>query len=81
MGWVEYSYDPDPSDTTMEMLFLYIFNPGEIPRVEEEIHVMGLFTQDTWIELMEEAGFQTEMLDYPVAEDGSEMYLLVGTAR
>ncbi len=81
MGLVEFSYDPDPSDTTMETLFIYIFNPGEKPRVEEDIHVMGLFSQETWIELMEEAGFQAETLNYPVAEDGHEMYLLVGAAR
>ncbi len=81
MGWVELSYDPDPSDSTMETLFLYIFDPAEKPSVEKDIHVTGLFSQDTWIELMEEAGFQAEKFDYPVAEDGHEMYLLVGTAR
>ncbi len=81
MGLVEFSYDPDPSDTTMETLFLYIFDPAEESTVEKDVHVTGLFSQNTWIELMEEAGFQAEKLDYPVAEDGHEMYLLVGTAR
>ena len=76
---VEYDHDPDPTDTTLESVFLYIIKGADgSVRVEEDRHITGIFPIDTWLGLMEEAGFRAKRLPYPVHEDGSEGWLLVG---
>ena len=76
--FIEYNYDPDPEDNSLESIYFYIFNEGGKLRIEQDHHVAGLFSLDTWETLMIEAGFQVEKRPYPVHEDGREAYLLVG---
>ena len=78
---VEYTYDPDPADTTIESLMWYVIREGGELRVERDRHVLGLFPLSTWTELMEEAGFATEKVPYDVHDDRREAYLLVGVLR
>ena len=79
---VEYEHDPDPSDTTLESVFLYIIKgaDGNV-RVEEDRHITGIFPIGTWLGLMEEAGFRAKRLPYPVHEDGRDGWLLAGVLR
>ena len=79
--FIEYNYDPDPGDNSIESIYFYIFNEGGKLRIEQDRHVAGLFSLDTWETLMTEAGFQVEKRPYPVHEDGREAYLLVGVLR
>ncbi len=81
LTFVEYTYDPDPNDTTIESIFFYIMNEHGDLRIEQDRHVTGLFPLNTWLKLMTEAGFEVEKWPYPVADDGHEMYLLVGILR
>ncbi len=76
---IEYQYDPDPSDTMMETLMLYLIRTAEGLRVEQDRHLHGLFPLQMWLDLMSEAGFTVEKHPYPVHDDGRESYLLVGT--
>ena len=78
---VEYAYDPDPADTMVETVFFYLIRDQDGLRVEQDVHVTGLFPLATWLELMGEAGFDVERRPYPVHEDGREAWLLVGVAR
>ena len=80
--YIEYSHDPDPSDTTVESLIFYILerDDGTID-VQKDRHVTGLFSIETWLKLMNESGFNAEPYPYPVHEDGREGVLLVGTLR
>lgn len=78
---IEYEYDPDPSDTTVETLMFYLIRQNGELNVELDRHVIGLFPIQTWLALMEEAGFTAEKRDYPVHEDNSQAYLLVGVLR
>jgi SAM-dependent methyltransferase len=61
---IENYYDPDPEDTTYEMTFVYLIREKRKLRVETDHHVMGLFETATWIELLEEAGFEVRMVAY-----------------
>ena len=79
--FVEYLHDPDPSDTTVESIFLLMFKEGEEVRVEEDRHTTGLFPVDTWLSLITEAGFAVERRPYPVHADGHEAYLLVAVVQ
>jgi len=68
MRFLQWDYDPDPADTTHACFFTYLFREGNGPvRVESEEHVMGLFSRETWVELIARAGFQPYVLPY----DGS----------
>jgi SAM-dependent methyltransferase len=75
---VEYGHDPDPGDTTTECIFLYFIREGGEVRIEQDRHVTGLFSLETWLGLMREAGFDAETTPYDVHEDGREAYLLLG---
>lgn len=77
--YFEYTYDPDPSDTTVRTLMWYLIREGGgDPRIERDVHVGGLFPLSTWEGLLEEAGFRVEQDSYDVHPDGHEGRLLVG---
>jgi SAM-dependent methyltransferase len=61
---IENYYDPDPQDTTYEMTFVYLIRDKGRLSVETDYHVMGLFEMATWIELLEEVGFEVRMVAY-----------------
>jgi SAM-dependent methyltransferase len=57
--WVEWRWDPDPSDETYLTDFAYLFRePDGSIRAESDRHVEGLFSQATWLELLEDPGFR-----------------------
>lgn len=60
LTFLEYCYDPDPSDTTVESVMVYLIRRGAEVRIEEDRHVTGLFPKGTWLRLLEEAGFSVE---------------------
>ena len=78
---IEYTYDPDPADTTIETLSWYFIREGPNLRIEQDRHVMGLFSLKTWVELLERSGFEVEKVPYDVHDDHREAYLLVGVLR
>ena len=47
-------------------------------QVEVDHHVTGLFPIAAWQRLLTEAGFDVDRVDYPVSEDGRDMWLWVG---
>ncbi len=56
---VENLYDPDPSDSTYEMLFIYIIRQNGRLTIEADRHTAGIFSLQTWHRLFKETGFQT----------------------
>lgn len=75
---LEYIYDPDPADTTIDVLNWYLFNENGRLRIEQDRHVYGLFPQQTWLSLMAEAGFAVRKVPFHLNEGDREMFLLVG---
>lgn len=73
-----HEFDPDPRDTTIEALYLFVLHRGGRIEVLEDRHVLGLFPLATWTSLMAAAGFRVEKRPYPVHEDGHEAWLLCG---
>ena len=81
LTFIEYRHDPDPSDTTIESLFYFILrNDGEV-RVEQDQHLTGLFPLDTWLKLLDQAGFEVEHVSFPAYEGGYGGNLLAGVLR
>lgn len=79
LTYVEYRYDPDPSDTAVEHRFIYFIRRGAGLRVEEDRHVTGLFPFATWVDGMAAAGFDVEQFPYITHQDGLEIPMLAGT--
>ncbi len=81
LTYVEYDHDPDPSDSTIETIFVYfVTEKGEF-RVEMDRHVTGLFSIETWGRLFAEAGFITHRMPYPVTDHPESDFLWVGVLR
>jgi len=78
---LEYTYDPDPTDTTIESLSWYLIREGSGLRIEQDRHVLGLFPRRTWVERMDQAGFEVEKVPYDVHDDHREAFVFVGTLR
>ena len=62
--------DPDPTDTVIESTITYTITEGRSRRVETDVHFSGLFSLDMWICLLEECGFDTQVLPPPGDGDG-----------
>jgi SAM-dependent methyltransferase len=57
--YLEWSYDPDPSDTTVITDYVIALREGDQPiRVIHDQHVFGLFGRDEWLNLLAEVGFR-----------------------
>ncbi len=61
---IENHYDPDPSDTTFEALFVYILHRLGKLEIYHDRHTLGLFKLKTWEDLLHEAGFDAKRSDF-----------------
>ena len=56
--FLEWTWDPDPLDTTFTVDYAYLLREADgSVRVEHDRHVEGLFPRATWRRLLEETGF------------------------
>ncbi|MGH2711844.1 MAG: class I SAM-dependent methyltransferase [Actinomycetota bacterium] len=75
--YLEWSYDPDPDDTTYETHYAYMLRDenGNVS-VEQDRHILGLFPRDSWLAWLTEAGFAAEVRVVDLGEDEpSEVFL------
>jgi SAM-dependent methyltransferase len=66
LRYLEWTWDPDPSDSTYLADFAYLLRENGDVREVRDRHVLGLFARTTWMELLERAGFEArrERADY-----------------
>jgi SAM-dependent methyltransferase len=76
--FIEYVHDPDPSDTTIESIFFFIFQEDGQLRIEQDRHITGLFPLETWLRLMRDARFEVEEIRHPACEGGYAGNILIG---
>jgi hypothetical protein len=63
MRWVEWTWDPDPDDTTYLADYAYLMRERDgSMHVEHDRHVEGLFSRETWLRLLTEAGFRPSVV-------------------
>jgi hypothetical protein len=77
LRYLEWTWDPDPSDTTYIVDFAYLLKEadGDV-RVEHDRHICGIFSRATWLKLLEEAGFRAERREG--VEDETALDIFVG---
>lgn len=76
LTYLSYVHDPDPADTTFEMLLNYVINEAGRVRTIEDRHTCGLFSIEQWRAMMTDAGFDVE-----IADDDLPWTLFVGIKR
>ena len=70
LRYLEWTHDPDPTDTTYAVDFAYLLREANgVMRVEHDRHIEGLFGRDEWLQLLREAGFQPRSLIDPWKRD------------
>lgn len=79
LRYLEWSYDPDPTDHTCVTDMAYLLRDGDRVEVVHDRHLCGLFGRDQWTRGLAEAGF----VDIEVlrgAEDGYEVFRAIKAA-
>lgn len=70
LRYLEWSWDPDPADTTFETLYaIALREPDGGTRVVEDRHTLGLFPRATWLALLTAAGFAPTVVVDPWARE------------
>jgi len=78
LRYVEWSWDPDPSDTTYVCDFAYLLREDDEVRCVQDRHVCGLFPRSTWLELIDRAGLEARHQVAPPDEEPAGADLFVG---
>jgi hypothetical protein len=65
MRYMEWHFDPDPTDTHYEVHFAIMLRRGKSAEVEviHDHHRFGLFARATWLRLLEDAGFEPTIIN------------------
>jgi SAM-dependent methyltransferase len=77
--YLEWSFDPDPTDDWVQTEYAFVLreNDGRVRHVHET-HRTGLFSQATWLRLLEEVGFEAEAVLEQTTEDRLPRTAFVG---
>ena len=77
--FIENAYDPDPTDTTYEVTFVYLIRRGGRMDIETDRHVCGIFSLEAWHGLLREVGFEVKQMEFRPPGLERECYpMLVG---
>jgi SAM-dependent methyltransferase len=58
MRYMEWSWDPDPSDDTFDTLYVFALREADgTTRVERDLHREGVFARAAWLGWLHQAGF------------------------
>jgi SAM-dependent methyltransferase len=62
LRYLEWTYDPDPTDSTVETDFAFLLRSGSGPaELVHDHHTTGLFEREMWLDLCRRAGFRPEI--------------------
>ena len=77
--WLEWSWDPDPGDTSVTTLYVFVLRhaDGRVETVEDS-HRLGLFGRADWVRLLGDVGFDPEVVIEVTTEDRRPRDLFIG---
>lgn len=80
LRYLEWTFDPDPADSTVECHFAYLLRePDGAVRCQQDLHVFGLFSRHDWLRLIEHAGFQPHVVPFQHSEvEGGPVDVFLG---
>jgi SAM-dependent methyltransferase len=69
LRYLEWTWDPDPADSTYLVDYAYMLREGDgSVRVEHDRHVEGLFARGDWLRLLNEVGFDPKVIPFDHSE-------------
>lgn len=64
LRYMEWTFDPDPTDSTYTTHYVFMLREGHTVHVEHDEHIGGLFARADWMQWLKEAGFTpTRLVD------------------
>lgn len=79
LRYLEWTWDPDPTDTTYTVDYAYMLREGNgATRVEHDRHLEGLFARTEWLQILADVGFRAHAvpLEHSEVEPGTcEVFL------
>ncbi len=76
LRYVEWMWDPDPSDDMYVVDFAYLLREGDRVDAVHDRHICGAFARATWRRILAKAGFQANaFVPYPDEEVGTEQFV------
>jgi ubiquinone/menaquinone biosynthesis C-methylase UbiE len=83
LTYIEHWYDPDPSDTTYETIYIYLIRKDGHLSIEHDLHACGIFPLDTWERLLRTVGFESdkETFKHSTFSPGEEYPILLGRKK
>ena len=80
--YLEWTWDPDAHDTTYLADYAYLLRDenGDVRAVHDR-HTCGLFPKATWLELMREAGLESEHRQLPHSEAPPGLNAFIGRKK
>jgi SAM-dependent methyltransferase len=80
--YLEWVWDPDPGDTTYIADYAYLLREaGGSARAVHDRHLEGLFGRETWMRLLDAAGFDATELRFMHSEVKEGLVLFLGLKR
>jgi hypothetical protein len=77
--YLEWSTDPDPSDTWIVTEYAFVLREADgSVEVAHETHRTGLFPRDDWLRLLTEVGFDADAIPEVTTEDRPPRDLFLG---
>ena len=78
LRFLEWTNDPDPSDTSYQVDFAFLLREADgSVRVEHDRHVLGLFSRDHWLRVLSEGGFQARLASSTADRESAAQCLFV----
>jgi hypothetical protein len=78
MRYLEWTWDPDPNDTTYIVDFAYLLQEGRDVRCEYDRHIFGVFGREDWLRWITKAGFKAQAIPFvhsQIVPGSSEAFL------
>jgi hypothetical protein len=64
LRYLEWCWDPDPTDSWYVVDYAYLLREGNDARVVHDRHIEGLFPRATWLRLLSLAGFRAKIAEH-----------------
>jgi trans-aconitate methyltransferase len=69
LRYLEWTWDPDPSDSTYVVDYAYVLRESDgSVHVEHDRHIEGLFGREEWLRFLSDAGFRPAALPFDHSE-------------
>jgi SAM-dependent methyltransferase len=81
LRYLEWCWDPDPSDTTYTVDYVYAIREGFDTRVVHDRHIEGAFSRSFWLETMAAVGFAPQAKRFSHSEVERLLEVFVGVRR